>query len=156
MKSKDQSAPKRLCAGDAGTAKFSALLFSRLSGPRQALVRFCQAVNYGSIQDLSVKDCEPVLSPAPVTLLDVKLDSDDVPRPEISLDDFALPAEVCRLLARLDELSTGTINRIEVRAGVPRRMVLRAAPQNGLPAQIGERDHQDDGIEPGDREGGNL
>ena len=74
-----------------------------------------------------MKNGEPLPSPVPVVLLDVKLDSSEFARPEIQLADFALPAEVCRLLDRLDELGTAMIESLEVRAGVPRRVVFRTA-----------------------------
>jgi hypothetical protein len=98
--------------------------FSQLSASRQALVRLCQATNYGQIHHLEIRDGDPVLSPAPLILADIKLDSDEEPRSEVKLTDFVLRDEICRLMARLDELKDGTIERIEVRAGIPRRVVF--------------------------------
>jgi hypothetical protein len=97
-----------------------------LSPARQALVRLCQSANYAQIEQLQVKDCEPVFNPAPVVLLDLKLDSDEMPRPELALTDFTLTAEFCRLMDKLDALKHGIIERIEVRAGLPRRMLFRS------------------------------
>jgi hypothetical protein len=57
-------------------------------------------------------------------ILDLKLDREDPQRPEIALPDFGLPQEVVRLMKRLDELVTTTIDRLEVHAGVPRRVSL--------------------------------
>jgi hypothetical protein len=58
-----------------------ALRFSQLSPARQALVRACQAVNFGEIQGVLVRDAEPVFGePAPVVVIDVKLDKADEPR----------------------------------------------------------------------------
>jgi hypothetical protein len=76
----------------------SSLRLSDLSPARQALVRMCQAIGYGSIQDLEVRHSEPVFDPIPVTLKDVKLDSDEEPRPELAQSDFALNEQVCRLV----------------------------------------------------------
>jgi hypothetical protein len=101
------------------------LRFSQLSAPRQALVRLCQRMNYGSIEGLPVEDTEPVLRPAPLVLIDLKLDADESPRPEVDLSDFELCAEIRRLMSRLDAIPNGVIERIEVRAGIPRRMLLR-------------------------------
>jgi hypothetical protein len=53
------------------------LRFSELSPGRQALVRLCQVVNYGSVENLEVKDFEPTFDPPPVMLRDLKLDSDE-------------------------------------------------------------------------------
>ena len=99
---------------------------SELSTPRQALVRLCQSIDYGQILDLQVRDREPQFSPAPTVLLDIKLDAARVGRPESELSDFVLCDEVCRLLDRIDELQTGQVQRIEVRAGIPRRVLIEA------------------------------
>jgi len=100
--------------------------FSDLSPARQALVRLCQAINHGNIENLEVKNSEPVFDPWPVTVRDVKLDSDEGPRPEISLADFVVSDEVVRMMSLLDEMMCGTIRYVEVRAGVPRRILLES------------------------------
>jgi hypothetical protein len=99
---------------------------AELSAPRQALVRLCQSIDYGQILDLQVCNREPVFNPPPTLLLDIKLDTDPSGRPESELADFALCDEVCRLLDRLDQMQTGRIQRIEVRAGIPRRVLIEA------------------------------
>ena len=98
------------------------IAFADLSPPRKALIRLCQSINYGSIKNLQVTDAHPVFVPATRVLLDRKLDSAEPQRTEIQLVDFALSREVCRLMERLDELGTGTIQCIEVRAGIPQRI----------------------------------
>jgi hypothetical protein len=102
------------------------LALSDLSAPRQALVRLCQSVDYGRITGLHIRDREPVFSPPPVVLLDVKLDADCGPRQEFELADFVLREEVCRLLERIDHIENGRLDRIEVRAGIPRRVLIEA------------------------------
>jgi hypothetical protein len=98
---------------------------SQLSTPRKALVRLFQSINYGHIRDLSVHDQEPVLaSPSPVVLIDLKLDAEEGSRHEVAADDFELCAEVERLMSLLDRLGHGKISNIEVRAGIPRRIVF--------------------------------
>ena len=99
---------------------------SDLSPARQALVRLCQAINHGSIEDLEVRHSEPVFDPWPVTLRDVKLGSDEEPRPELSLADFVVSEEIVRLMNLLDEMKCGTLRRIEVHAGVPRRTLVES------------------------------
>lgn len=98
--------------------------FSQLSPPRQVLIRLCQSLNFGQIRGIRVQDAEPVFDPPPVVLADTKLNSDEGPRPETQLQDFELPVEVRRLMFRLDDLRNGRIERIEVRSGIPRRMVM--------------------------------
>jgi hypothetical protein len=89
------------------------------------LVRLCQSVNFGQIHDLSVRDCEPIWQcPAPAVLVDIRLDVEAQPRDEILTADFALGAEVTRLMALLDKIENGKITKIEVRAGLPRRAMF--------------------------------
>ena len=100
------------------------VMLSEISAPRQALVRLCQSVDYGQIIGLQIRDREPVFNPPPTVLLDVKLDADCGPRREAALDDFALREEVHRLLDRFDRIENGRLDRIEVRAGIPRRVLI--------------------------------
>lgn len=100
--------------------------FSQLSPARQTLVRVLQATNFGEIQGIHVQDSDPLFDSATIVILDVKLDRDESSRRELNLDDFALNEEVLRLMSRLDELKSGTIQRLEVRAGIPRRLVFES------------------------------
>src|SRR5436190_15874477 len=98
----------------------SATSLLELSQSRQMLVRLCQSVNFGQINDLSVRDGEPLWQcPAPAVLVDVRLDVEAQPRQEIAAADFALGAEITRLMALLDKIENGKITKIEVRAGLP-------------------------------------
>lgn len=100
--------------------------FVQLSPARRALIRLCQVTNYGSIERLHISDSEPVMGPPPLILQDLKLDCDQELRPELDLPDFELKDEFCRLMRRIDGLKNGTIERIEVRAGIPRRLLVGA------------------------------
>ncbi len=106
------------------TAKL--LRFSQLSPPRRALVRLVQNVNYGQIKVLFFRDGEPIYDPAPVVVINAKLYRDDGPRRELALADFVLRDDFRRLMARLDGAQNGMIQRIEVQAGLPRRVVLES------------------------------
>jgi hypothetical protein len=106
---------------------------SQLSGPRQTLVRLCQRLDYGQILDVLITGREPVFDPPPTLLLDIKLDADGRSRPELNLADFDLCEEVCRLLDRVDQMEKGRIQRIEVRAGIPRRILIEASVTECLP-----------------------
>jgi len=85
-----------------------------------------QEVNFGELQGIQVRDADPILDGTSVVILDAKLDKEEVPRPELDLADFALSVEVSRLMSRLDQLKNGTIQRLEVRAGIPRRLVFES------------------------------
>jgi hypothetical protein len=73
---------------------FKPLRLSDLSPARQALVRLCEAINFGSIENLGVTNCEPTFDPAPAMLRDLKLDSDEGLRPELALADFVVSNEI--------------------------------------------------------------
>jgi hypothetical protein len=107
------------------------LRLSQLSSSRQALVRLCQSINHGHIEALRVAAGEPIFDPAPTVLIDVKLDQDEGPRPEVNMADFELCGEVRRLLDRVDQIKNGEIDRIEIRAGIPRRLVFQASRPSG-------------------------
>ena len=96
--------------------------FSELSKARQELIRLCQRVNYGSILDVRVAHGEVSFgNPASVTV-DIRLDG-GAERAELSLTDFALPAESRLLLDQIDRLKEGVIEKIVVQDGVPRRLI---------------------------------
>ena len=84
-------------------------------------------MEFGKIRGLVVHNSEPVFGPGTEVLLEVKLDSAETRRPELDLDDFALCAEIVRLFHKLDAIRNGSIQQIEVRAGLPVRMILKAA-----------------------------
>lgn len=100
--------------------------FLEVSKPRQLLIRLGQRVNYGSILNVQVTDGDVCFDVPPEVSLDVRLDSDISERPELDLRDFDLPVETRRLLARIDALKNGVIEKIVVHAGIPRRVFLRA------------------------------
>ena len=99
--------------------------FLQLSKPRQALIRLCQRVNYGSILNVQVTAGEVCFDAPPEVSIDVRLDSDTPQRHELDLTDFGLPVESCRLLAQIDSRKNGVVEKIVVHDGVPRRVVLR-------------------------------
>jgi hypothetical protein len=100
--------------------------FSELSGPRQALVRLCQTINHGHIEALRITNGEPTFKPAPMLLVDVKLDQDEGPRPEVELIDFELCSELRRLMSRIDAIKDGKVARLEIRGGIPRRVIFES------------------------------
>ena len=131
------------------------LRFAQLSAPRQALIRWFQTINFGGVHNFEVRDAQPVFSSATQVLIDVKLDSSEDARPELKLADFNLSNEVRRLLTLLDDIGHGVIRSVEVRSGIPRRVVFRAAMQETLvePCRPEAGDSRDGVIEPGNGEG---
>jgi hypothetical protein len=103
----------------------SALNFSQLSTSRKALVRLCQTIAFGSILDLRIVDGDVIFDPPPVVLVDIRLDEEISGRLESELTDFSLCTEVRRLLTAIDTIESGTIDKIVVHAGIPRRMTFQ-------------------------------
>jgi hypothetical protein len=102
------------------------LRFSEISAPRQKLIRTCLRLAFGNVCGLALRDCEPVFDPQAQLIFDLKLDTDEEPRPELELRDFVLCREICRLLLVFDAFRNGsTIEHLEVRAEVPRRIVFQ-------------------------------
>jgi hypothetical protein len=99
-----------------------------LSAPQQRLVSLFQTINFGRIEELEIRNGEPRFNPAPRVLVELKLDRDDGPRPERSLEQFQLLGQVVRFFDQLARLGDGTIECIEVRHGLPFRMVVEASP----------------------------
>jgi len=103
------------------------LRLSEVSAARRAFIRRCQRLDHGNIRGLEVRDCEPVFGPKTEVLHDLKLDGNDAPRPEQDLGDFVVCKEIRRLFSMLDAFGNGTIEHVEVRTGVPRRIIFKAA-----------------------------
>lgn len=100
---------------------------SSLTRPRQRLVELMQDTWFGWVEDLPVRDGDPVLDPLPRFFKELKFDGDDGPPPSLPSDDFVLKSQVVKFLAYLDRLRNGVICRLEVRYGLPFRVVKEEA-----------------------------
>jgi hypothetical protein len=99
-----------------------------LSPARQRLLRLLQSINFGRVEELEIRNGEPVFSPAPRVFVELKLDVNDGPRPESRLERFPLREQVERFFTQIAQLNEGTVEVIEVRHGLPFRMVIEATP----------------------------
>jgi len=81
---------------------------------------------HGHIEALRITDGEPTFNPAPMLLVDVKLDQDEGPRLEVELCDFELCGELRRLMSRIDAIKDGKVARLEIRGGIPRRVIFES------------------------------
>ena len=99
-----------------------------LSPAKQRLLRLFQTINFGRVEELEIRDGEPEFSPPPRIFVELKLDAADGPRPESRLDRFPLRSQVERFVEQIARLSDGTVEVIEVRHGLPFRMVIEAMP----------------------------
>ena len=101
---------------------------SALSQPRQHLVELMQYINFGRITRLSIQHCEPVLDPFPGIVREIKFVSENGPRTELTSDDFLLKRQVIELLEFLDKLQDGVIDVLEIKHGLPFRMIVTEVP----------------------------
>jgi hypothetical protein len=98
---------------------------SSLTANRKRLVETMQELNFGRIEQLQIRAGEPVFSPAPRLVQDIKIgNANGGPRPELIREDFQLKTSVLELFEHLDRISTGTVEIVEVRCGLPFRVVV--------------------------------
>ncbi len=97
---------------------------SSLTPSQQLLLTKMQRINYGRIEGLSVRRGQPVLDPPPRIIHEIKFGGDNGPRPEVAKADFELKAQVRDLFAHLEALGDGVIPCIEIKHGLPFRMIV--------------------------------
>ncbi len=94
-----------------------------LSPARRQLVELMQTINFGHIENLVIRGGEPVLNPLPRVVHEVKIGaSENGPRPELATSDFRLKNHLVELFQRLDALGNATIEKLEVKHGLPFRL----------------------------------
>lgn len=111
-------------APDGGRNNPPHLFKKHLSPARQGLLELMQDANFGRIENLAVIGGEPVLAPRPVVVREHKFGGDNGPRPERDTADFVLKQRVVELFAFLDDLHDGVIDVLEVKHGLPFRMMV--------------------------------
>jgi len=99
----------------------------QVSRPRQALIELGQFLNHGWIENLPVRDGEPVMDPRPVFFHHYKFKAENGPRRESALDDFVLKEEHLELIAFLDRFQNGLIKRLDFKCGLPFGMEVRGS-----------------------------
>lgn len=100
------------------------VLKSALSPARQRLVELMQDVNYGRIEDLEVRDGEPVLDPRPRTRRVIVLGKDNGANAARDRADFPLKDKVLELLAVLDRERSFIAIELVIDNGLPVRMTV--------------------------------
>lgn len=95
-----------------------------LSPARRRLLELFQQVNFGRVEQLPVVNGEPQLDPPPRVVREIKFGGENGPRPELGASDFVLKSQVVELFRFFDQLGNGTIDAIEVKHGLPFRMIV--------------------------------
>jgi len=102
-----------------------------LSPARRQLLELMQRYNFCRIENLEVRSGAPVLDPAPSITQEIKIGADNGPRPELEKDDFLLRAPIIELFEHLDKVGDGRIAAIEVRHGLPFKLVIEHSASKG-------------------------
>jgi hypothetical protein len=97
---------------------------SSLSPARCRLLELMQSIGFGRIENMIVRGGEPVFRPPPYVVREFKLTSDDDADPAGAAADFELKAQVVRLFRRLDKLGDGLVEMLEVKDGLPFKLVI--------------------------------
>lgn len=101
---------------------------SSLSPRRNRLLEICQQVGFGRVEDLVFEDQEPLFDPPPRIVREIKFGGENGPRPELGTADFLLKQQVVELFEFLDERQSGTIDVLEVKHGLPFRVIVTEVP----------------------------
>ena len=93
--------------------------FRDQSSARRRLITLFQELGFGRVQNLAVRDGNPILDPSPMITREIKFAAENGVRPEAVLDDFALKAQHLDLFRLFDDIRDGVIAEITVRHGLP-------------------------------------
>lgn len=99
-----------------------------LTAQRVAFLELMQAINFGRISQLLIRNGEPVLDPRPGIVREIKLAGENGPHPKLSAADFLLKQQVVELFGFFDELRDGVIDVLEIKHGLPFRMIVTEVP----------------------------
>lgn len=98
-----------------------------LSPGRRRLVEMMQQLNFGRIEDLEIRAGEPLFNPATRVVQDIKIGAENGPRPESLIPDFLLKNQVIELFEHFDRLGEATVTCIDVKHGLPFKLVVEQA-----------------------------
>ncbi len=88
----------------------------------QRLLALVQSVGFGQIRDVRLVDGEVCLDPPPRVVREIKFP--EQPRKSITSSDYVLKRQSAELAKRLIDLRDGVVTAIEVKDGLPFRLVL--------------------------------
>jgi hypothetical protein len=100
---------------------------SGLSPARKQLVEMLQRVNFGKLENLVFRGGEPVFSPPPAIVRELKFSADPRNQGDFPRGDFELKSQILELFDFLDDEKSGVIEVLEVKHGLPFRLNLREA-----------------------------
>src|SRR3974377_2331901 len=90
-----------------------------LSPARKRLVELMQEINYGRIEELQIRDGEPVFNPPPTVLRQYLFGKENGPNANRSADSFALKKKVAELFEIFDREPSLYIQELIIDNGLP-------------------------------------
>ena len=97
-----------------------------LQSHTQHLIELIGQVQFGRIESLQIADGQPVLDPLPRIVREIKFGSEVSPGVPADRSNSVPKRQVQELLDLMGEIENGTIDVLEVRHGLPFRVVLAA------------------------------
>ena len=83
-----------------------------------------QQLYFGKIEGLTIQARQPSFTPPPAITQEIKLGGDAAERKQPGNDDFALKQHATDLFDQFDRLPDGSVVAIEVRHGLPARLIV--------------------------------
>ena len=93
--------------------------FASLSPARRRLLRLMQRLNFGRIEELSIRRGEPLFDPMPRVVVEHKFSSENGARPEAGMADFPLKNQHLDLFRLFDSLQDENFAMLRVMHGTP-------------------------------------
>lgn len=92
-----------------------------LTPERRCLLELMQRINFGRIEGLQVRRGQPCIdgANAPRVIHEVKFGVENGPRPEASVDDFVLKAQIIELFEFFDRVQDADIAVLIIKHGLP-------------------------------------
>jgi hypothetical protein len=84
-----------------------------------------QSLNFGCLENIRIERGEAIFDAELRIIKEIKLGGANGPRPELLQSDFVLRAEAVELFQHLDELGSGRVTLIQIRGGLPCRVVIQ-------------------------------
>ncbi|QDV62499.1 hypothetical protein [Crateriforma conspicua] len=97
---------------------------SSLSLQRQLLVETLQRVNFGRLEHIRFRSGQPELHDDSKIVREHKFSAENGPRPESDKSDFTLKRPLVELFQYFDQRVDGEIDVLEVKHGLPFRMIV--------------------------------
>ncbi len=95
-----------------------------LSPARRRLVYVFQEVQFGRVEELLLQNGEPVSGPRTRLVRTFTFSGESGAKKDPPVDDFALKRQIVELFAYFDRIGTGSIARIDIKAGLPCLMTI--------------------------------